>query len=86
MGIGTVVTVFALLALFGVFYIAMGEGVDRIYTKNNEMIASDNAYSQQRYDAMTAFFTAIYAFPVILVFLVFFWSIKQAVKNKDNVI
>ena len=86
MSIGTVVTAFVLLALFAFVYIAMGVGVDKIYTKNNEMIAGEHAYSQDRLNAMNTLFTEWYALVAILVLLVFFWAIKQAIADKDTVV
>ena len=86
MSIGTVVTAFALLGLFSLFFISIGAGVDKIYVKNNEMIAGDHDYSQSRLDAMTTFFIEIAAFPVIVLILIFFWAIKQAISDKDTVI
>lgn len=84
MSIGTVVTAFILLALFAFVYIALGVGEDKIYTKNNEFIAGEHAYSQERSNAMTALFTEWYAMPVIIVLLVFFFAIKQAIADKDT--
>ena len=86
MSIGTVVTAFILLALFSFIYIALGVGVDKIYTKNNEMIDGEHAYSQDRLNAMTALFTEWYALVVIVLLLVFFWTIKQAISDKDTVV
>lgn len=86
MSIGTVVTAFILLALFAFVYIAMGAGVDKIYDKNNEFIDGDGAYSQGRLDAMNALFTEWFVFPVILILLIFFWAVKKAIADKDQVI
>ena len=86
MSIGTVVTAFVLLALFAFVYIALGVGMEKIYTKNNEMIAGEHAYSQDRLNAMTALFTEWYAMVVIVLLLVFFWAIKQAIADKDTVV
>ena len=86
MSIGTVVTAFVLLALFAFVSIALGVGMEKIYTKNNEMIAGEHAYSQDRLNAMTALFTEWYAMVVIVLLLVFFWAIKQAIADKDTVV
>ena len=86
MSIGTVVTAFVLLALFAFVSIALGVGMEKIYTKNNEMIAGEHAYSQDRLNAMTALLTEWYAMVVIVLLLVFFWAIKQAIADKDTVV
>jgi hypothetical protein len=86
MSIGTVVTAFILLALFAFVYIALGVAEDKIYTRNNDMIAGEHAYSQSRLDAMNSLFIEWYAFPIIVLLLVFFWAIKQAIADKDTVV
>lgn len=86
MSIGTVVTAFILLALFAFIYTALGVGMDKIYTKNNEFIDGDGPYSQSRLDAMNGLFIEWFAYPIIVLLLVLFWSIKQAIADKDTVI
>ena len=63
-----------------------GVGIDRIYSMNQNEIISGNPYSQDRYTALDSLFAAWYVFPIIVVVLGLFWSIKQAIADKDTVI
>jgi len=86
MSVGTAVTAIVLIGIFSFLYIAMGVGVDKIYTKNNDMIAADTPYSQGRLDALTGMFNVWYALPVAVLLLILFWAIKQALADKDTVV
>lgn len=86
MSVGTILTYVAILGLFGIIYIGISYGVEKIKDKNNEMITGDEYYSSGRHDAMDAFFNAWYALPVIGVLLAVAFAIINAIREKDGVV
>jgi len=80
---GIIMLVLGIFAI-GAFYIILGGIMNMVYEQNNNVIAGNMPYSQDRKDAMSSMFLSWWAIPIYALLVYIIWGIKNAIESSTS--